>query len=283
MSTDHPTDATPPADPPCHPRIALMGEFSAGKSTLANLLLGHAISPVKVTATQLPPIWYRGGRSRMTRIDMNGAEQPITAEDLTTLSHRDAQAVCVSLSADVLEFCELIDMPGTSDPNLPEDIWERMIEHVDGVVWCTPATQAWRQTEATLWESLPDRLRERSLLLITRIDKIASEADRARILTRVRHETDGLFKAVLPISLTAAAAAGEDMAALDASGADAFIASLLEMVEPLEAPRTGTVTFAASTRAQDAPEPRTGAEGIQPRRIALRRDPRGAAYAQPGA
>ena len=39
------------------PRVALMGEFSAGKSTLSNLLIGRAALPVNVTATQLPPVW----------------------------------------------------------------------------------------------------------------------------------------------------------------------------------------------------------------------------------
>ena len=36
------------------PRIALMGEFSSGKSTLLNLLIGEALLPTKVTATELP-------------------------------------------------------------------------------------------------------------------------------------------------------------------------------------------------------------------------------------
>ena len=39
------------------PLVALMGEFSAGKSTLSNLLIGKQALPVNVTATQLPPVW----------------------------------------------------------------------------------------------------------------------------------------------------------------------------------------------------------------------------------
>ena len=38
------------------PRIAIMGEFSAGKSTLCNILLGQAPLPMRVTATRLPPV-----------------------------------------------------------------------------------------------------------------------------------------------------------------------------------------------------------------------------------
>ena len=43
------------------PRVCLMGEFSAGKSTLSNLLLGAEALPVNVTATQLPPVWISEG------------------------------------------------------------------------------------------------------------------------------------------------------------------------------------------------------------------------------
>jgi len=39
------------------PVFALMGEYSAGKSTLLNFLLDQAALPTKVTATNLPPVW----------------------------------------------------------------------------------------------------------------------------------------------------------------------------------------------------------------------------------
>ena len=38
------------------PRVVLMGEFSAGKSTLSNILLEGAPLPMRVTATRLPPV-----------------------------------------------------------------------------------------------------------------------------------------------------------------------------------------------------------------------------------
>ncbi len=263
------------------PRIALMGEFSAGKSTLANLLLGQAASPVKVTATQLPPLWYRFGPSGTRRVDSSGAEQPVDVADLEAVSHHETQAVLVSLESDVLEFCDLIDMPGTSDPNLPQELWDRMLCHIDGVVWCTPATQAWRQSEAALWEGLPDRLRARSLLLVTRIDKIASDTDRTRILARVKRETDGLFRAVIPISLTEALAADEDAEALAACGAETFVASLVEIVEGIVPQAEGPAVFSpvklhSASQAAGEKAPPVQPAGISPRRVVPRRIQRAA-------
>ncbi|MDU8913552.1 dynamin family protein [Aestuariicoccus sp. MJ-SS9] len=265
------------------PRIALMGEFSAGKSTLANFLLGHSMSPVKATATQLPPVCYTYGERSVFRVDNSGSEHVIADGALDGISHRDTQAVRIRLDTEALEFCDLIDMPGTSDPNMPQSVWERVIAYVDSVVWCTPATQAWRQSEAALWEMLPERLRASSLLLITRMDKLQNEVDRARVLARVRHEADGLFKAVLPISLTEALADPDDPAVLESAGADLFVENLVEIVETpgMFSADPGPMRFDALEEAGKAPsaaeDPQPGApndrgaEVVIPRRVVMKR------------
>ncbi|WP_425100120.1 dynamin family protein [Tropicibacter sp. S64] len=266
------------------PRIALMGEFSAGKSTLANLLLGQTVSPVKVTATQLPPVWYAHGPQCVMRVDNSGAEEVIDPEDLTRVSHQQTQAVRILLDAEVLEFCDVIDMPGTSDPNMPQDIWDRMLARIDGVVWCTPATQAWRQSEAALWESLPARLHDNSLLLITRMDTLQSATDRDRVTARVRRETQGLFRKALPISLTEAMADPENPEVLERCGADLFVESLVELVEGLGLRRcdadpvrfdavdtTGAPGRQAAPRPQVQPPSEPETDSVVPRRVVPRR------------
>ncbi|TNF59741.1 MAG: hypothetical protein EP307_09890, partial [Rhodobacteraceae bacterium] len=79
------TEATEDHDIPRKPRVALMGEFSAGKSTLTNLLLGAAPLPVKITATRLPPVWITQGDDGGLREDTNGELHPITAAELDTV------------------------------------------------------------------------------------------------------------------------------------------------------------------------------------------------------
>ena len=59
------------------PRIALMGEFSAGKSTLSNLLMGVRPLPEKVTATRLSPVWITYGTDAPYRMDVEGYSEPI--------------------------------------------------------------------------------------------------------------------------------------------------------------------------------------------------------------
>jgi hypothetical protein len=235
------------------PRIALMGEFSAGKSTLANLLMEQAKSPVRVTATQLPPIWYSLGDAPPVRIDAEGNETPLDGDDLTGISPDDTRAVRVFLQADVLRLCDIIDMPGSSDPNIAAEVWQGMLPLADAVIWCTPATQAWRQTEAAIWEDMPPELHERSALLVTRFDKVRTPEDGKRLLARVEREVDGLFRHVQAASLTDALAAREDEEAWRASGMDSFCETFVAMLEDLEA-RLDEATGAAA-RPEDGTAP----------------------------
>lgn len=228
------TSETEPQGPAADkPRIALMGEFSAGKSTLANLLLEQDCSPVKVTATQLPPIWYSFGDERATRVSNAGTYEQIALDEHMIENAEDTQLIFVDLSADILDSIDLIDMPGTSDPNLPEQYWKTILPLVDLVIWCTPANQAWRQSEAALWEEVDPDLRARSLLLITRYDQVRSEIDRARILKRVRMEAGDVFGAVLPVSLTEAQAAPSNEDVLESSGVSEMIRYLIGALEGL--------------------------------------------------
>ena len=247
------------------PVVALMGEFSAGKSTLSNLLLGVDRSPVKVTATQLPPVWFSLGEERMLVVGRDGTETELAPGALDRVQVSETSHVRVWLTADALHLMDLIDMPGNSDPNMPPEVWQSMMPHVDAAVWCSHATQAWRQSEAATWGEMPDDLQRQSLLLLTRFDKLLSEIDRAKVLRRVRAETEGLFRGVYPVALTQALAAGEDRGLWEASGAEAFSQALLDLVSDLaDRPRAGASRVA---RLPDrSGEPRQDPPGVEPAR-----------------
>ena len=214
------------------PRLALMGEFSAGKSTLANLLIGAKHLPVQVTATQLPPVWISQGTAPPYRVDLEGKSIPVSLARLEDVPIFETAYIRMFEQSDILEQCDIIDMPGISDPNMPAAVWQRILPQADGVIWCSHATQAWRQSESAIWAAMSPELQRRSLLLLTRVDKIVSERDRDRIVKRVSHETAGLFAGpCLPISLTKAIAGKNDPAAFDSAGATAFYRALTVLIQ----------------------------------------------------
>ncbi|MCA0869799.1 dynamin family protein [Seohaeicola saemankumensis] len=212
------------------PRLALMGEFSAGKSTLSNMLLGADPLPVRITATRLPPVWISYGDRAAYRVGIDGSRSPIEVETLDQVPLEDTRLIRLFMKSDALQLCDLIDMPGISDPNMSAQVWQGVIDEADCVVWCTHATQAWRQSEAATWEQVIDKTNGDNLLLVTQFDKLQSDRDRSRVMARIRAETEGRFQAVYPISLTQALNAGEDSDKWEQSGAGAFTEHLIEML-----------------------------------------------------
>ncbi len=206
------------------PCVALLGEFSAGKSTLANLLLGRRQSPVRVTATQTPPLWYQYGTGDPVRILDDDTAEPLAAGSGSSVPLEDTKFVQVPLDAPILERIDLLDMPGSSDPNMAPDLWDQLLPGVDIAIWCTPATQAWRQSEAAIWDLVPATLQQRSMLLLTRIDKVRAQ-DQPRVLKRVRDEVAGQFRHVLPAALLTA----DDGA--HSTGPSSIVSALDDLIE----------------------------------------------------
>lgn len=209
------------------PRVALMGEFSAGKSTLLNMLLAQTALPVMITATSMPPVWISYGAQPARRVLHDGTEAELPKAELTDVSLEDTKYVKLWLETEILELCDLVDMPGISDPNMPSDIWLSVFDEVDSVIWCTHATQAWRQSEAAAWEEISGRTNGHNVLAITQFDKIMSERDQSRLMNRINKETSGQFEAVFPLSLLRASFA-KDKEDWNQSGAASFCAHLIE-------------------------------------------------------
>lgn len=217
------------------PVFALMGEFSAGKSTLMNFLLRKQALPTQVTATQLPPIWFSWGNKPAYVKRHDGTTEPIELDQLNAVGVDYAQFIRIYLEADILEAVDLIDTPGISDPKISTDVWRRAVGQANGVLWCTHSTQAWRETERATWVSLPERLQQNSLLLVTRADAL-SQKDRQKVLRRVNREAGHLFNRSILFSARDAILARDktgDAEMWTRSGGGKMVDSFLEITEQI--------------------------------------------------
>ncbi|TFL20208.1 dynamin family protein [Jannaschia formosa] len=262
-----------PSSGPRKPRLAIMGEFSAGKSTLSNLLLGSKPLPEKVTATRLSPVWLSHGQAAPVAhfVDQDRAPEKVTGFE--GLDVNAVRYVSMSIQSTILEHCDLIDFPGISDPNMDSEVWERMLPEVDIVLWCTHATQAWRQSEDAAWALVPEDVQARSMLLVTRFDKLTTDRDRRRVMARLDAETEGLFAGVYPLSLLDALTAAEDgdPEGWEASGARRFSEDLhvaLAALDPsVPTPSAAPDPAPVPEPEQAAPSARRVSRRIVPRRI----------------
>lgn len=193
------------------PRLALMGEFSAGKSTLLNFLIEEDVLPTRATATELPPVWFSHGSSGSYWLGEDGVRNPISVDELSKVPP-SAKYVRLFVEAEILEHCDVIDTPGISDPNLAVETWRVAAGYANMVLWCTSATQAWRQTERSAWLSLPERLRKHSILVVTRSDKLTTEVDRDKVARRMAREAEEHFAGTVFMSTPNAVQAKAELA-----------------------------------------------------------------------
>lgn len=241
------------------PRLLIAGEFSAGKTRLISGLMGEAVLPSNLTATALPPVWLVAGAPAMAAVDDTGALKPIETLDEVTMEN--TRYCVISHTADILKRVEIIDTPGSSDPNIPTESWEKMLSYADTALWCTNATQAWRQSEKSVWSELPEHLVGPATLLVTHADRMADDIMASRVMRRVRREADGYFSHYLMASLISP----DDVARVSAH----IVNTIIGETEPVgeEAPKVAA--FARKQAKAEAEMPRVvpTATAVRPARV----------------
>jgi hypothetical protein len=211
-------------------RAVLLGESGSGKSAIANFLLGRQFMPGSMTAKTRPHVLFRyAAEPSIHTLSPNGARTRLTSKALfhfgsrpeehgkvpkviysagprtqheprNSGSHTGApaldaaggvvQMVEVGLPHPLLQNLEIIDTSGMPDPVLAN--WP-VFKRARLAVWCTIATQAWRETERAAWSEVPAVWRENSLLAVTYKDALRTEAERTKLNKRLENETGRLF------------------------------------------------------------------------------------------
>lgn len=234
------------------PRLLIAGEFSAGKTQLINGLLDQQLLPSNVTSTSLPPIWLSQDHSETCRVGLDGSHHPLQGFENVPI---DGTAFCqVAHDAPFLEYFDVIDTPGNSDPNIPAESWMRMLDYADAVLWCTNATQAWRQSEKAVWKGMNPRLHANSTLLITHADRLPDAETAVRLERRVYRDASEHFSNQMLVSL------------IDEQDLDRIADHLLELAGKISLTGTDTPTFEAQAPQAVVPQRPAGGR-IMPRRV----------------
>ena len=95
----------------------------------------------------------------------------------------------VGIPADVLRSIEIYDIPAArrASPALP----------IDGAIWTTVATQAWRESERALWAKMPKAIQERSLLAVKFCDLVEGGGKNLkRLQARLETSAKPYFRAI---------------------------------------------------------------------------------------
>ncbi|MBJ2152493.1 dynamin family protein [Paracoccus sp. IB05] len=173
-------------------RVVICGEVSAGKSTVMNALIRDQLLPDNIGQSARPVLvagWREIPGIEASRRD--GREMRAALPGTTELFH-EAEFVRLWLDQPHLSGIELIELPMTKAEELTGDQID-LVQSADVMIWVTIGSQAWRLTEKAIVEALGETRPDRSILIVSRGDKLRSDKDRGRLMERMERETAALF------------------------------------------------------------------------------------------
>ena len=222
-------------------RIAIVGEFNSGKSSLANLLIRFEGLPTAiVSSTRIPTLLYHSSRPHVFAVQHDGFRKEVRKAG--AIAEASISRLDVGLPSPRLSALEILDLPGLADPRFEHGMGDLLLETADVLLWCTVCTQAWKESERTAWNNLPVRLRRCALLLATHSDLVQDVKDLPKLMRRLRKEA-GAFSDILPVATSNALALLKENsdelghAAWMATGADALEEALDRLLEKVAARR----------------------------------------------
>ena len=188
-------------------RVAVVGEFSQGKSTFLNALLGEEIQPTRVIpcSGSITVLRY-GEQKRVICRYRSGQEEIIPLEEYQAkASIPDDVALgnrATALASDVLEIVyehpglalcrqgvELVDSPGLNEHPERTCITNQLLENVDAVIFLANASRPMTQGERDLLKDLKSKLNGKQeerpannlFVLVNFMDLVRRDRDRQQV------------------------------------------------------------------------------------------------------
>lgn len=186
-------------------KVLVMGEFSAGKSTMINALIGEPILPeraltataiiteIKYAAEKKAVIYpikgrWQGGDAPfevpVTELrkyllinhnigDAEGKDQNTMEGNVIASPFERAE---VFMPLDILkDGVEIIDSPGLNDPASHGDITHKYLPNVHAIIYCVNGLRAYSQSEKVVIENLILKHFTTPMFLVTRYDNVCED------------------------------------------------------------------------------------------------------------
>lgn len=222
-------------------RVAVVGEFNAGKSTFLNALLGEDVAPTGVLPTTATLHWVAWAPDAFARVLVqNGSDRVVPHGGLkaalksVTAAGGTVLRVFIYAPIERLKRIEILDTPGFNAPDPAHLRAARSaFEEAAVVLWLFDATAPMKESERrTLTEA--QALGVPVLVLVNKADRVAP-SDHATILAHVTEglRESGIHSLAPPVLFSARMALSGrlgDADALARSGFDAVESLLTERV-----------------------------------------------------
>ncbi len=191
--------------------IAVMGEFSSGKSSLVNALFRAKVAPTGVLPTTSTINIFRRGdtpRARVHRRDgtVTLLDESQIAPFLHTLDETGAaqiRFVEIERAGEVIKNASIVDTPGLNALDAyHEEVAREFIDEADAIVWVFSATRGGAASERGMLEEL-ERSGRKVLGVLNKVDTLTGE-ERSELLNYLQTQLGDVLAALVPLCATEA-------------------------------------------------------------------------------
>ena len=193
-------------------RVAIAGEFSTGKSTLINALLGKALLPTALEACtavvtrirkaekdEEPGVLVTFAKSGTRRVSEEALRSSLTFQGQTGDDFPVEAEVLLPAGTFLDHGIEIVDTPGVNDPEARgEQVTLGFLPKADAIIFVTHAARAFKESEIDfLRDRVGDQDRGRVLFVVNACDLIEEDEDREDLRKRAHqllHEKYGRFQ-----------------------------------------------------------------------------------------
>ena len=185
------------------PLIAVIGQFSSGKSTFLNALLGQNILPSGLTPVTAKAVRLKFAKMPLLSVKFtNGSESLLASSELTELNAMSEQIKSMTLYApsEILKEVNFIDTPGLNslrDADTKET--KNTLKKVCGVIWLSLANNAAKASELESVEEILKTNDLKALCFINQKDKLSKD-ELESLLKHARQTYGELFEDIIAIS-----------------------------------------------------------------------------------
>ncbi|WP_086236504.1 dynamin family protein [Campylobacter porcelli] len=188
------------------PLVAIVGQFSSGKSSFLNALLGLDILPTGVVPVTAKPTFIKYAPNYMLKILHNdGRDEYKNIDELSAFvdqrhALKDVKNLTIYAPNELLKKISFIDTPGLNSRSDADTNETKMIlNEAVALIWISLIDNAARKSELDELNLIPNSIKQNAIALLNQKDKLNGE-EIDRVLTHANTTYSKHFSQVVAIS-----------------------------------------------------------------------------------
>ncbi|SMP31018.1 hypothetical protein [Shimia sagamensis] len=206
-------------------RVVVLGRPGSGKTSLINMMLGQEVVHAH-KAVDVVEVVY-GVAARVTAHLSDGTTHTFAGHSLDGQDCGDIQRLTYEVPLESLKTLAFCEVAQPNDVPHQQALLETALQEGQVLVWCS---EGFDQVERTIWQSVPDAIKDHSFLALTKADRQIMKGDLGAQIAALEETAAQEFLGLHPIATLhalKARAGGEAQAALwQASGGQELVAAV---------------------------------------------------------